>query len=180
MEYTPIKRAEYFIICTPAPSIYTDITSMPPLSSPLFSLIYAHMHMHVFFFTCSHKQDHAPPESTFQASLRADWSVPFLSLLQLRCFLFCQNAALQVDSDLKTSSPWGCLQHSLLSSFKHNLSRCLLSVPPPPTVLSPTPRSLQCLVLFPASQLLLLPEPSSLRETLVHGPPHLPSTLPFN
>lgn len=143
MEYTPIKPAEYFIRSIPAPSLYTDITSMPPLYSP-FSLSFMHTCTYMYFFcTCSHKHEHAPPESFFESL--PDWSALSPGLLQLRCFLFCQNASLQVYSDLKTSSPWGCLQHSLLSSFKHNLSRSLLSAPllPPCSPPRPAPSSVQ-------------------------------------
>lgn len=156
---------------------------------PFFSVIFSYMHICVCFSLlfcfgvfCTHRQERLPLKSLVQVPLRASVTGLF-RLLLLRCFLFCQNASLQVNSDLKTSSPWGRLQHSLLSSFKHNLFHSLLSgpSPPPPTLLFPAPPAPSSVWFcsLPA-RLLLLPEPSSLRETLVHGPPRLPSALPFN
>lgn len=117
---------------------------LPPFSRPLM-----HTCTYMFFrhmLTQTRTRTSRRHLSTFFEFL-SDWSVPSLSLLQLRCFLFCQNASLQVNSDLKTSSPWGCLQHSLLSSFKRNLSRSLLSAPHPLLTLlappRPTPSSVQ-------------------------------------
>lgn len=148
---------------SPPPVLQSDVASVPPLCSPLFlSFFHTCIYVFLFFvvvlfrlFFCMHRQERSPLKSLVQVPLRASVTGLF-RLLLLRCFLFCQNASLQVNSDLKTSSPWGRLQHSLLSSFKHNLFHSLLSgpiPPPPPTLLFPAPpRSLQCVVLFPASQ----------------------------
>lgn len=165
MEYTPIKPDEYFIIQIPTPSPPEWRRQRASFMFPLFlSCFFIHAYMcfcfsllfcFVYFFACIDKNAHLL-KSLVQVPLRASVTGLF-RLLLLRCFLFCQNASLQVNSDLKTSSPWGRLQHSLLSSFKHNLFHSLLSgpipPPPPPTLLFPAPpRSLQCVVLFPASQ----------------------------
>lgn len=165
MEYTPIKPDEYFIIQIPTPSPPEWRRQRASFMFPPFSLLFFHTCIYVFLFFvvvlfrlffCMHRQERSPLKSLVQVPLRASVTGLF-RLLLLRCFLFCQNASLQVNSDLKTSSPWGRLQHSLLSSFKHNLFHSLLSgpipPPPPPTLLFPAPpRSLQCVVLFPASQ----------------------------
>lgn len=194
MEYTPIKPDEYFIIQIPTPSPPEWRRQRASFMFPPFSLLFFHTCIYVFLFFvvvlfrlffCMHRQERSTLKSLVQVPLRASVTGLF-RLLLLRCFLFCQNASLQVNSDLKTSSPWGRLQHSLLSSFKHNLFHSLLSgpipPPPPPTLLFPAPPPAPSSVWFCSlpARLLLLPEPSSLRETLVHGPPHLPSALPFN
>lgn len=152
MEYGPIKPFNH-----PIPRPSSNIASM-----------------HMFFFsshlftptgTCTSRKH----LSSFFETL-SDWSALILSLLQLRCFPSCQNASLQVNSDLKTSSPWECLQQSLLSSFKHNLSGSFLSAPPTPC---PTPFSVWFCSLSASSCICL-------SATVVHGPPHHSSAPSFN
>lgn len=134
----------------------------------------------VCFPLCVTNKQHSPSESPFKKNffetISDCRSAPLPSLSPPRCFLSCQKAPLQVNSDLRMSSPRGRLRHSLLSFFKRHLSGSLLSALPSP----PTPSSSMLLPssLLPARLLLWLleREPASLlKGTLVHGPHLLPA-----
>lgn len=118
----------------------------------------------------------SPFKRNFFETISDCLSAPLPSLSPPRCFLSCQKASLQVNSDLRMSSPRGRLRHSLLPFFKRHLSGSLLSALPS----RPTPSSSTLLPssLLPARllQWLLETEPASLlKGTLVHGPHLLPA-----
>lgn len=176
-EYPAIKPAECFSP-RPQPQLWHVCSRRPP------SLFYARVHIQVFSpFTRTHRQEHAPLRSIVHASLKA-------SLTGLFCLwvyyswdvsLFCQKAISAGGFRSKDVPRPGDVSSILFSHPSNTVSPLAFYLPHSSHCALPAhPLSLRCSVLFPASQLLLLSEPSSLRETLVHGRPHLPSALPFN
>lgn len=145
------------------------------------------MHIQLFFFLSPHMNTETRTcsvrkhRSGFFESI-PHWSVPSSSLLQLRCFLFLSKSISAGEFRSKDILRPGDVSAILFSHPSNTVSPLAFYLPHSShSALPRTPPSPSGVrVLFPASQLLLLPEPSSLRETLVHGRPHLPSALPFN
>lgn len=79
---------EYFIISLPAPACTSSacLRYTPPLS-----LSRIHVSLHIQTRTCPSRKD---LWCVFESL--SDCSLPSLSILQLRCVLFCQNASVQV------------------------------------------------------------------------------------